>query len=583
MTGAIVSTQTYAYAWGNELTDVSGAAVTWNAFGEVTTDHRGLDILRDADGLEWGIGTPVGIRHVITRDAFGTPVAVDADGDDTTANVRAQMWGPSLSDAPVAGVDGSGDGVMTVAIDGIAVGRLEGGAFVAMGTDKNGSVVMDGLEMLADAGAFGEHAVAAAGSHETRVYAGLDSLVGTAYQLPRRRFYDSELGRFTSIDPSGLAGGEHRFLYTSNNPVDFVDPSGLEEERPEGDTGSTEGTDKPMATDDEIAATGADRPADNTTPPDDGQTGVCRDCAFAEGTPVSPTQDGNGNVAESEPGVAGDGDSQGKSDFFGGEIARDAGGGAGVNVTERPSGGSGTKDALDVDLGRAAADIVIRQLDRLRGETAAAQAGTIEGAYRALMGLPRLVAADRTGEMMDEWNRWLFPDSSIPSRGPALAEQLVQAADDAYHKNSAPVVEQEIVIARKFLGEDETTRRLAAAATTTEVVLAAPALTKAADDVLAKARAGLAARLQHIFGQSKHALDDFVAASGGREQAFARIQEAANTALAEGKLVVGPNGILPKGDAGNIINVGGTDIRLIGGRVVDGAVEISSASRLGLP
>ncbi len=68
---------------------------------------------------------------MITRDAFGTPVAVDADGDDTTANVRAQMWGPSLSDAPVAGVDGSGDGVMTVAIDGIAVGRLEGGAFVA--------------------------------------------------------------------------------------------------------------------------------------------------------------------------------------------------------------------------------------------------------------------------------------------------------------------------------------------------------------------------------------------------------------------------------------------------------------------
>ncbi|MSQ03729.1 MAG: hypothetical protein EXR71_17895 [Myxococcales bacterium] len=45
------------------------------------------------DGLEWGIGTPVGVRHVITRDAYGTPVAVDAD--DTTANVRAQLWGPT--------------------------------------------------------------------------------------------------------------------------------------------------------------------------------------------------------------------------------------------------------------------------------------------------------------------------------------------------------------------------------------------------------------------------------------------------------------------------------------------------------
>ena len=28
MTGTIVSAQTYGYAWGNELTDVSGAAVT---------------------------------------------------------------------------------------------------------------------------------------------------------------------------------------------------------------------------------------------------------------------------------------------------------------------------------------------------------------------------------------------------------------------------------------------------------------------------------------------------------------------------------------------------------------------------
>ena len=47
--------------------------------------------------------------------------------------------------------------------------------------------------------------------------------------------------------------------------------------------------------------------------------------------------------------------------------------------------------------------------------------------------------------------------------------------------------------------------------------------------------------------------------------------------------VVGRNGILPRGDAGNIIDVVGTQIRIIGGCVVDGIVEISSASRLGLP
>jgi hypothetical protein len=90
-------------------------------------------------------------------------------------------------------------------------------------------------------------------------------------------------------------------------------------------------------------------------------------------------------------------------------------------------------------------------------------------------------------------------------------------------------------------------------------------------------------RLNHIFGKTEHALDDFVRASGGREQAFMRIQEAANAALREGRLPVGPNGILPNGNAGPIIDVGGTQIRLIGGRVVDGIVEIASASRRGLP
>jgi RHS repeat-associated protein len=90
-------------------------------------------------------------------------------------------------------------------------------------------------------------------------------------------------------------------------------------------------------------------------------------------------------------------------------------------------------------------------------------------------------------------------------------------------------------------------------------------------------------RLHHIFGKAEHALDDFVRASGGREQAFKRIQEAANAALREGKLVPGPNGILPSGNAGPIINVGGTQIRLIGGRAVDGVVDIASATRRGLP
>lgn len=89
-------------------------------------------------------------------------------------------------------------------------------------------------------------------------------------------------------------------------------------------------------------------------------------------------------------------------------------------------------------------------------------------------------------------------------------------------------------------------------------------------------------KLHHIFDKEEHALDDFVKSQGGQQKAFHAIQRAANQALREGKLVPGPNGLLPGGDAGPIIDVVGTKIRLIGGRVVNGIVQIASASRKGL-
>ncbi|HKO53708.1 MAG TPA: hypothetical protein VJV79_38630 [Polyangiaceae bacterium] len=114
------------------------------------------------------------------------------------------------------------------------------------------------------------------------------------------------------------------------------------------------------------------------------------------------------------------------------------------------------------------------------------------------------------------------------------------------------------------------------------------AKSEVASDSLLAARAGAAganaARLEHIFGQGgKHALKEFAAANGGPARAYDLVQKAANEALTAGKLPVGPGGIIPSGNAGPIIEVAGTQIRLIGGRVIDGAVRISSFSRMGLP
>jgi RHS repeat-associated protein len=51
---------------------------------------------------------------------------------------------------------------------------------------------------------------------------------GNGLHLMRARYYDSRDGRFTSMDPVGLAGGDmNLYRYAANNPVHRADPTGL--------------------------------------------------------------------------------------------------------------------------------------------------------------------------------------------------------------------------------------------------------------------------------------------------------------------------------------------------------------------
>jgi RHS repeat-associated protein len=43
----------------------------------------------------------------------------------------------------------------------------------------------------------------------------------------RARYYDPNVGRFISEDPIGFEGGINLYSYTANNPINFIDPSGL--------------------------------------------------------------------------------------------------------------------------------------------------------------------------------------------------------------------------------------------------------------------------------------------------------------------------------------------------------------------
>jgi hypothetical protein len=112
----------------------------------------------------------------------------------------------------------------------------------------------------------------------------------------------------------------------------------------------------------------------------------------------------------------------------------------------------------------------------------------------------------------------------------------------------------------------------------------AGAIMKAAEEAAAEAAAAAAQanKLHHIFDKAEHNLGGLVEQFGSQKKAFDAVQQAANQALRAGKLVPDANRILPTGNAGYIIDVDGTPVRIVGGRVKDGVVEIATFSRKGL-
>lgn len=52
--------------------------------------------------------------------------------------------------------------------------------------------------------------------------------VARGLQLLTHRYYDPSTGRFLTRDPISYAGGINLYSYVQNNPINFIDPLGLE-------------------------------------------------------------------------------------------------------------------------------------------------------------------------------------------------------------------------------------------------------------------------------------------------------------------------------------------------------------------
>jgi RHS repeat-associated protein len=84
--------------------------------------------------------------------------------------------------------------------------------------------------------AFGGTSITGQTNGNSQQYTGREN-DGTGLYYYRARYYSPSLGRFISEDPIGFAGGGNLYTYVNNDPVNLINPYGLESGGPQNGSG----------------------------------------------------------------------------------------------------------------------------------------------------------------------------------------------------------------------------------------------------------------------------------------------------------------------------------------------------------
>ena len=246
------TTESYTYdAVGNRLTNLGSAAWTYNTSNELTARPGSISYTYDANGNTQTEVTSAGTT-TFNWDFENRLTSVVLPGTGGTVSFKYDPFGrriyKSSSSATSVYVYDANNLVEETNATGAVVARYaltqnidEPLAMLRSATtsyyhaDGLGSVTSlsnaaGALAQTYTFDSFGNLTASSGSLTNPFRYTGREWDTETNLQFSRHRYYDPNVGRFLSEDPLGFESGPSFYVYVSNDPATFFDPSGLQQQ-----------------------------------------------------------------------------------------------------------------------------------------------------------------------------------------------------------------------------------------------------------------------------------------------------------------------------------------------------------------